>query len=78
MNFLRLTIILLTHFAYSHFAYFHFAYSHSAYFILPLGAILPTHAKCDQNNVKQLKQAVQVYKVFGIVLDRSLLRLLIA
>ena len=44
----------------------HFAYSHFAC-LLPLGAILPTHAKCDQNNVKQLKQAVQVYKVKGIV-----------
>ena len=30
------------------------AYSHFAY-LLPLSAILPTHAKCDQNNVKQLK-----------------------
>ena len=37
-----------------------------------IGAISPTHAKCDQNNVKQLKQAVQVYKVRGIVQkDRS-------
>ena len=29
--------------------------------------ISPTHAKYDQNNVKQLKQAVQVYEVKGIV-----------
>ena len=36
-----------------------------------LGAILPTHAKCDQNNVKQLKQAVRVYKVKGIVQKRN-------
>ena len=31
----------------------------------------PTHAKCDQNNVKQLKIAVQVYVVKGIVQKRS-------
>ena len=30
----------------------HFAYSHFAY-LLPLGAISPTHAKWDQINVKQ-------------------------
>ena len=53
-----------------HFAYSHFAYSHFAY-LLPLGAISPTHAKCDQNNVKQLKQVVQVYKVEGIVQKRG-------
>ena len=33
-------------------------YSHFAY-LLPLGAISPTQAKCGQNNVKQLKQTVQ-------------------
>ena len=38
----------------------HFAYSHFAY-LLPLSAISPTQAKCDQNNVKQLKQAVQAF-----------------
>ena len=43
----------------------HFAY------LLPLGAISPTHAKRDQNNVKQLKQAVQVDKVEGIVQERG-------
>ena len=36
------------------FTYSRFAYSHFAY-LLPLGAISPTDAKCDQNNVKQLK-----------------------
>ena len=30
-----------------------------------------THAKCDQNNVKQLKQTVQVYKVKGMVHKRN-------
>ena len=49
-----------------HFPYSRFAYSLFAY-LLQLSAISPTHAKCDQNNVKQLKQAVQVYKVKGIV-----------
>ena len=38
---------------------------HSAY-LLTLGAISTTRAKCDQNNVKQLKQAVQVCEVKGI------------
>ena len=57
----RLLIITWCHFAYSRFAYSHFTY------LLPLNAISPTHAKCDQNNVKQLKQAVQVHKVKGIV-----------
>ena len=37
-----------------------FAYSHFVY-LLPLGAISPTHAKCDQNNVKLLKQAYDVH-----------------
>ena len=46
------------------------AVSHSAT-LLPLSAISPTHAKCDSNNVKQLKQAVQVYKVKGIVQKRN-------
>ena len=36
-------------------------------YLIPLGAISPTRAKCDQNNVKQFKQAVQVYKVKGII-----------
>ena len=45
-----------------HLAYSRFAYSHFAY-LLPLSVISPTHAKCDQNNVKQLKQAVQVHEV---------------
>ena len=36
-------------------------------FLVRIGAISPTHAKCDQNNVKLLKQAVQVYEVEGIV-----------
>ena len=58
------------HFACSHFAYSHFAYSHFAYLLL-LSAISPTHAKCDQNNVIQFKQAVQVCKVKGIVQTRS-------
>ena len=31
-----------------------------------IGAISPTHAKCDQINVKQLNQAVQLYEVKGI------------
>ena len=44
----------------------HFAYSHFAY-LLPHGAISPTQAKCDQNNVEQLKTSVQIYKVKGIV-----------
>ena len=35
-------------------------------YLIPLGAISPTRAKCDQNNVKQFKQAVQVYKVKGL------------
>ena len=49
-----------------HFTYSHFAYSHFAY-LLPHSAISPTHTKCEQNTVKQLKQAVQVYKIKGIV-----------
>ena len=49
----------------------HFAYSHFAYLLL-LSAVSTTHAKCDQNNVKQLKQAVQqIYKVKGIVQKRK-------
>ena len=48
-----------------HFAYSRFTYSYFAY-LLPLSANLPT-AKCDSNKVKQLKQAVQVYEVKGIV-----------
>ena len=44
-------------------AYSHFAYSHFAY-LLPLGAISPTQTKRDQNKVKQLKQAVQVYILY--------------
>ena len=44
---------------------------HLAY-LLPFGAISPTNAKCDQNNVKQLKQTVQVYKVKGMVQKRSI------
>ena len=80
----RLFITARCHFAYSHFAYSlplgafrifitarcHFAYSHFAY-SLPLGVISPTQAKCDQNNLKQLKQAVKVYKVKGIVQKRN-------
>ena len=40
-------------------------------YLLPLGAISPTRAKWDQINVKQLKQAVQAYKVMGIVQKRN-------
>ena len=47
-----------------HFAYSRFAYSHFAY-LLPLSAISPTHAKCDQNNVKQLK--LQSLLHFGVI-----------
>ena len=53
-----------------HFAYSRFAYSQFAY-LLPLGAISPTEAKCDKNNMKWLKQAVQVYEVKGIVQKRN-------
>ena len=37
-----------------------------------IGAISPTHAKCDQNNVKQLKQGVQVYKVKEVVKKKKI------
>ena len=47
-----------------------FTYSHFAY-LLPLCAISSTRAKCDSNNLKQLKQAVHVQKVKGIVQKRN-------
>ena len=47
-----------------HFAYSHFAYSHFVY-LLPLSAISPTHAKCAQNNVEQLK--LQSLLHFGVI-----------
>ena len=43
-----------------HFTYSGFAYSHFAC-LLPLSAISPTHAKYDQNNVKQLIQLYELY-----------------